>query len=56
MKKKNYLVPEMRLHELKTGRIMAASLRQADTTTSNQVPEPQDNGGVEDFQVNSSVW
>ena len=44
MKKKNYLVPEMRLHELKTGRIMAASLGEADTNNSNQKP-----GGVEDF-------
>ena len=54
--KNYYLKPAMKLHQLKTERIMAASLRQADTTTSNQVPEPQDNGGVEDFQVNSSVW
>ena len=44
MKKNYYLVPEMRFHELKTGRIMAASLGEADTNNSNQKP-----GGVEDF-------
>ena len=54
--KKNYLEPTMKLHQLKTERIMAASLGQADTTTSNQNPNPQDNGGVEDFEVQSSVW
>ena len=54
--KKNYLEPTMKLHKLKTARIMAASLGQADTTTSNQNPNPQDNGGVEDFEVQSSVW
>ena len=52
MKKKNYLVPEMRLHELKTGRIMAASVRQADTT---QTPNNAKNG-VEDFEENSNIW
>ena len=52
MKKKNYLVPEMRLHELKTGRIMAASLGQADTT---QTPNSSQKG-VEDFEENSNIW
>lgn len=46
MKKNNYLVPKMRLHELKTGRIMAASLGEADTNNSNN----QKPGGVEDFE------
>jgi hypothetical protein len=45
MKKNYYLVPEMRLHNLKSGRIMAASLGEADTNNSNQKP-----GGVEDFE------
>ena len=45
MKKNYYLVPEMRLHELKTARIMAASLGEADTNNSNRKP-----GGVEDFE------
>ena len=53
MKKKNYLVPEMRLHELKTGRIMAASLGQADTT---QTPNNSNPGGVEDFEENNNIW
>ena len=52
MKKKNYLVPKMRLHELKTGRIMAASLGQADTT---QTPNSSKNG-VEDFEENNNIW
>lgn len=50
MKKKDYLVPAMKLHELKSGRIMAASLGQADTKTGD-VPEKQD---LEDFtEVNA---
>lgn len=42
--KKNYLEPTMKLHQLKSGEIMAASLGEADTNNSNQKP-----GGVEDF-------
>ena len=53
MKKINYLVPEMRLHELKTGRIMAASLGEADTT---QTPNSSTPGGVEDFEENNNIW
>ena len=50
MKKKDYFVPAMRLHELKSGRIMAASLGKADTKTGD-VPEKQD---LEDFtEVNA---
>ena len=45
MNKRNYLTPTMRLHNLKSGRIMAASLGEADTNNSNQKP-----GGVEDFE------
>ena len=52
MKKKNYLVPEMRFHELKTGRIMAASLGEADTT---QTPNSSQKG-VEDFEENNNIW
>ncbi len=52
MKKKNYLVPKMRLHELKTGRIMAASLGVADTKTGS-VPEKQD---LEDFETTTVDW
>ena len=43
--KKYYLKPSMKFHELKTERIMAASLGEADTNNSNQKP-----GGVEDFE------
>ena len=52
MKKKNYFVPKMRLHELKTGRIMAASIGEADTT---QTPNSSKKG-VEDFEENSNIW
>ena len=45
MKKRNYLTPTMRLHNLKSGCIMAASLGEADTNNSNN----QKPGGVEDF-------
>ena len=45
MKKKDYLVPTMRLHKLNSGKIMAASLGRADTKTGG-VPEKQD---LEDF-------
>ena len=53
MKKINYLVPDMRLHELKTGRIMAASVGEADTT---QTPHSSTPGGVEDFEENNNIW
>ena len=43
--KKYYLKPAMKLHQLKTESIMAASLGEADTNNSNQKP-----GGVEDFE------
>ena len=46
MKKKNYFKPIMKLHELKSGEIMAASLGKADTAT--EVPDT--NPGVEDFE------
>ena len=46
MKKKEYLVPTMRLHKLNSGKIMAASLGRADTTTE----APNTNPGVEDFE------
>lgn len=44
--KKYYLKPAMKLHQLKTERIMAASLGEADTT---QTPNSS-NKGVEDFE------
>lgn len=44
--KKNYLEPTMKLHNLKSGCIMAASLGEADTNNSNN----QKPGGVEDFE------
>lgn len=50
--KRNYLKPTMRLHELKSGRIMAASLGQADTTTG----DPDNKSGVEDFEENKNIW
>ena len=53
MKKNYYLVPEMRLHNLKSGRIMAASLGEADTT---QTPNSSNPGGVEDFEENNNIW
>ena len=54
---KKYEVPKMKLHQLKTGRIMAASLGEATAKTrENSQSGNPDNGGVEDFQVESSVW
>lgn len=56
---KKYEVPTMKLHQLKTGRIMAASLGEATATAKeNPIPDYSDNGGVEDFQVKSSsaIW
>ena len=54
---KKYEVPTMKLHQLKTGRIMAASLGEATAKTrENSQSGNPDNGGVEDFQVESSVW
>ena len=50
MKKKEYFQPTMKFHELKSGKIMAASLGRADTKTGD-VPEKQD---LEDFtEVNA---
>ena len=42
----------MKLHELKSGQIMAASLGRADTKTAD-VPEKQD---LEDFETTTVSW
>lgn len=52
MKKKNYFQPIMRLHELKSGRIMAASLGEADTKTSADAEKPD----LEDFETTTVSW
>ena len=49
---KKYEEPQMKLHELKSGRIMAASLGRADTKTAD-VPEKQD---LEDFETTTVSW
>ena len=50
--KKNYLVPTMKLHELKAGRIMAASLGEADTNEAPDATKPS----VEDFEEKNDIW
>ena len=55
MKKKNYFQPIMRLHELKSGRIMAASLGEASATTTT-TPSNETKPGVEDFEENNNIW
>ena len=48
--KRNYFKPTLRFHELKSEKIMAASLGKADTATE----VPATNPGVEDFdEVNA---
>ena len=54
MKKKEYLVPVMKLHELKSGRIMAASLGDASATTTET--ETGSKPGVEDFEDAGNIW
>ena len=49
---KKYEEPQMKLHELKSGQIMAASLGRADTKTAD-VPEKQD---LEDFETTTVDW
>lgn len=49
---KKYEEPKMKLHELKSGQIMAASLGRADTKTAD-VPEKQD---LEDFETTNVSW
>jgi hypothetical protein len=49
---KKYEEPQMKLHELKSGQIMAASLGRADTKTT-AVPEKQD---LEDFETTTVSW
>lgn len=47
MKKKNYFEPTMKLHELKTGRVMLPE--------SELSGKPQSQGGIDQLQ-DSKVW
>lgn len=48
---KKYEEPKLKLHQLKTGKLMAASLRETDTNNANGKP-----GGVEDFEEENKIW
>lgn len=48
---KKYEEPKLKLHQLKTGKLMAASFGEADTNNANGKP-----GGVEDFAEENNIW
>ena len=56
---KKYEEPKLKLHELKTGKLM--NLSRADTVTPTADPQDEpvvENNGIKDFQVvnSSSIW